>query len=174
MKKLHNEQFIERKEIEEKIIKVEQHVETFEKNKQAIVFMESKVRDYEEINNLNRKFKNKIMELSTENSRLKEEATQEAVLLLHHKFTELEDIEDTIDKKYVKDEYNLLLHVKGFTELEQKLKVIISLNRKLLKENAQLKIGMEKIKEKYKDIYKEKEEKVNFFFKKESFVFHIG
>jgi len=50
-----------------------------------------------------------------------------------------------------KEEYNFILKTKGFQELEEKLKEIIDANRKLLSENNNLKIALDKLKKKLKD-----------------------
>jgi len=97
-------------------------------------------------------YKNKeilIRQLTAEKNQIKEETKNELLYIVQ---SNIQSIITEHPLSYVqKEEYNFILKTKGFQELEEKLKEIIDANRKLLSENNNLKIALDKLKKKLKD-----------------------
>jgi len=112
--------------------------------------------------NIVEKYQEKNIEMNTiseEIIKLKFEAKQEATLIITTRLKELIENQDE-PKNNIAQEYNLYLKVTGFTELEKKLKDIITLNRNLTMENGKLQYQLEKLSQKYKLEFKEKKNKI--------------
>jgi len=106
----------------------------------------------EEYNKIVLDYKNKeilIRQLTAEKNQIKEETKNELLYIVQ---SNIQSIITEHPLSYVqKEEYNFILKTKGFQELEEKLKEIIDANRKLLSENNNLKIALDKLKKKLKD-----------------------
>jgi len=106
----------------------------------------------EEYNKVVLDYKNKeilIRQLTAEKNQIKEETKNELLYIVQ---SNIQSIITEHPLSYVqKEEYNFILKTKGFQELEEKLKEIIDANRKLLSENNNLKIALDKLKKKLKD-----------------------
>jgi len=120
-----------------------------EKDKKIISQLELKLEEY---NKIVLDYKNKeilIRQLTAEKNQIKEETKNELLYIVQ---SNIQSIITEHPLSYVqKEEYNFILKTKGFQELEEKLKEIIDANRKLLSENNNLKIALDKLKKKLKD-----------------------
>jgi len=58
----------------------------------------------------------------------------------------------------INSEYDVFLKVKGFQELDSKLKEIIKLNQELITENGIIKIQLDKLTTKYKELLDQKKD----------------
>jgi len=149
--------------VDEKIFDLETEIKELKKEKEEIIqtrygFLEKDKRiisqlelKLEEYNKIVLDYKNKeilIRQLTAEKNQIKEETKNELLYIVQ---SNIQSIITEHPLSYVqKEEYNFILKTKGFQELEEKLKEIIDANRKLLSENNNLKIALDKLKKKVK------------------------
>jgi len=124
-------------ENQEKLIKLDKEIIKYEKIVHA----------YEE---LKRHYHNQTLEITN----LKENATREAVLLISSKVKEI--IVEPENPVQLETEYKLFLKAQGFEDIEQQLKEIVLENKDKQHENQKLKYQLEKLTQKYKELYKGK------------------
>jgi len=150
--------------VDEKIFNLETEIKELKKEKEEIIqtrygFLEKDKKiisqlelKLEEYNKIVLDYKNKeilIRQLTAEKNQIKEETKNELLYIVQ---SNIQSIITEHPLSYVqKEEYNFILKTKGFQELEEKLKEIIDANRKLLSENNNLKIALDKLKKKLKD-----------------------
>jgi len=90
-----------------------------------------------------------------ENRNLKEEIKKQTILMIKSESIKKEDIE--------KHNYQSFLHTIGIGELEIKLQELFDINKKLSKENGELKILKDEFINKIKILEKKEDEKFNLF-----------
>jgi len=90
--------------------------------------------------------------------KLKEEAKQEATLFMINRSREIIELEG--ESKSFIGEYSFYMHIRGFTELEEKLKTIIDTNKTLIYENNLLNQNLNNLKIKYKELMSTKKDDI--------------
>jgi len=134
--------------------------------KNKITLFESKIEKYEEITKKLEKHNKTITELSEETEQLKQEAKQETTLLINSRIRQLTKEEENNLNFPISSEYNVFLKIKGFEELDKKLQEIIQLNQTLSIENGKLKIQLNDLTIKYKNLFSEKKDQIKKNFKR--------
>jgi len=119
---------------------------------------EKKLSDYTDIIKKMGKHEKSLEELEKETAHLKEEAKKEATLLIISRIRQLTKSEEVTMEANINSEYNVFLKIKGFQELDSKLKEIIKLNQELITENGIVKIQLDKLTIKYKELLDQKKD----------------
>jgi len=117
---------------------------------------EKKLSDYTDTIKKMGKHEKNLEELEKETEYLKEEAKKEATLLIISRIRQLTKSEEVSMETNINSEYDVFLKVKGFQELDSKLKEIIKLNQELITENGIIKIQLDKLTTKNKELLDQK------------------
>jgi len=133
---------------------------TILENKKAVQQLKTKMEFYQQIVE---KYENKNQEMrmiTAEVERLQIEAKQEATLIIATRMKEIINDDQEKTKEEITQEYNFYFKIKGFTELERKLKEIVKLNKNLAEENNKLKFQLDKLKQKHRDRFEKEKKKI--------------
>jgi len=112
--------------------------------------------------------KKSLVELEKETKQLKDEAKMETTLLIISRIRQLTKSEETNISTNINSEYNVFLKIKGFQELDLKLQEIIKVNQELTTENGILKIQLNNLEVKYKELFSQKKDTLKELKKKNS------